>query len=139
MNNETDLAALKSRIDHLEGLVAALSKEHHLGRPSRPWYQQLAFAVAYPLLVLTVIYAMGGTVIGHSLGLTNHSWIAHNLSTEKVVLRDLDDEAKNYGEIDGRDASIDLRSDEGRVRISPRGIEIDGPDGTVSLKPEKKE
>ncbi|MEZ5991022.1 MAG: hypothetical protein R3E76_01535 [Planctomycetota bacterium] len=67
-----------------------------------------------------------------------HKIEAWTVQAVDVQLEDPDDPDRFRGEIEGRNSSIEMRSDAGEISISPEGIFISGPDGEIELRPEKK-
>jgi hypothetical protein len=131
MNTEAEINLLRERVRELERSVDKLE----LTPLKRSLGDRLS---AFGLIACLMLGMMA--FLGYGIDVRGGPFYfdAHHITTESVTLADPDDSGERWGKIDGKSGTIQLEGEKGSVKIDPNGIEIEGPDGTLVLKPEKK-
>ncbi|MCA8911529.1 MAG: hypothetical protein KDB82_07480 [Planctomycetes bacterium] len=134
MESDVQVRELVRRVDELEKEVEQLSRAP-LSRMS--FLRRTVFGV----FVFAVAFGGLSAFLDHfelRFGGRPYKVEADVVRSGSLELESDGDSPKRWGSVDGKSSRIELTSDSGSVHISPRGIEIEGEDGTLSLKPEKK-
>jgi hypothetical protein len=134
MSGEADAKHLQDRVNELEAKVEKLSRS-----PGSllPWWRKALHGLGWGVVAVGASHGVVATVgpLFMDGGPAVHTYAVY---THSVKFREGLGDSPYHGVIDGRDSSIRLTSEEGEIRIDPKGIRIEGPDGTLILKPEKK-
>lgn len=130
MNTEAEINLLRDRVRELERSVEKLELPPH--KRSSGERIQLFLTPIIMLFGVLAFFGFGINVPGDPL-----FFDAHYITTERVRLANPDDKNEDWGEIDGKTGTIQLKSEEGSVVIDPTGIQIEGPDGEIVIKPTK--
>jgi hypothetical protein len=139
MNHDEEINMLQDRIRRLEKSIEKLERSPFSGLP---WWRRTGATV---LMVVVTFGSVIGLMGHYQMRLGNgpvffdvHKLTANTVQTVHVDFQHPDDDEAYWGKIEGRNSTINLHSEDGSVRIDPTGIRIEGPDGVLILKPEKK-
>ena len=136
MNTEAEINLLRDRVRELEKTIERYEKNP---AAMLPWWRRAALSAGIAIVVFGSAFTLRQE-IGPAFGFEPSRSTAYRLETESIVFEDFDAEDRRdkfRGKIRGDTAEIDISGEDGRIRISPKGIHLEGPDGEVVIKPTK--
>jgi hypothetical protein len=131
MNTEAETNLLRERVRELEKAVEKLELPEFKRSPG----DRLR---AFGLIIFMMMGMMAFFGFGYDMKGSPFNFDANHITTQSVTLENPDDAEESWGKIDGKRATIKLDGVDGSVEIDPTGIRLEGPDGVLILKPEKK-
>ena len=139
MNTEAEINLLRDRVRELERTIEKLERFPAGGLP---WWRRASVALLTPLLTFGTVFGLAAyyrlSTGDGPVFFETHQLESYSVQTVQLDFQDPEDSDQYWGKIEGRSSSIYLRSKEGEVRIDPRGIRIEGPNGVLVLEPEEK-